>query len=115
MLLLRDARSCHIGRPTSITFPAMQRLAERGTDPLPFSRRTLSRDDSPRPEREQAGDDERKHEAAGVDDGERDSRQRERRQQIDGAPDAPGPDRVDEQRARRDGSPSAANVGWRLM
>src|ERR1700678_4572463 len=47
MLLLRDARSCHIGRPTSITFPATQRLAERGTDPLPFRRRTLSRDDSP--------------------------------------------------------------------
>ena len=42
--------------------------------------------------------------SAGVDDGERDSRQRERRQQIDGAPDAPGPDRVDEQRARRDGA-----------
>jgi hypothetical protein len=36
-------------------------------------------------------------EAAGVDDGERDSRQREQRQQMDGASDALDPDRVDEQ------------------
>jgi len=92
MLLLRDARSCHIGRPTSITFPATQHLTERGTNPCRSGAehyRVMIRPGQ--------------SEAAGVDDRELDSRQREHRQQMGGAPDVPGQDRVDEQRARRDG------------